>query len=90
MMRVIGKINSSYSINDIHFFWFLANPLYDKLTISRAAHIQKYNPVEYACKSIRLKRQKEKTIITSVKLFNSEETIVSRKKQSFASLIDVD
>ncbi|UJR22793.1 hypothetical protein I4U23_025825 [Adineta vaga] len=61
--------------NPIQMMRIIANPVYDRLTVSRAAHINKLNPSNYDCKLIRLNRQKEKSMNTSVKSFNNEQLI---------------
>ncbi|CAF0888760.1 unnamed protein product [Adineta ricciae] len=53
----------------------IVNPTYDRLTISRAAHMRKVNPLSYDCKLIRLNRRKEKNMNTSVKSSSNEQTI---------------
>ncbi|CAF0770046.1 unnamed protein product [Adineta steineri] len=58
----------------------IANPLYDKLTISRAGHIRKHNSPEYDCKLIRLNRRKEKAMITSPKSSNSEPLSINNNQ----------
>ncbi|CAF1597704.1 unnamed protein product, partial [Rotaria sp. Silwood1] len=55
----------------------IANPVYDKLTFSRAAQIQKHHSDKYCCKSAQLTRPKKNTIPTSNKSLNSEETLIT-------------
>jgi hypothetical protein len=76
MMRIIGTIITSYSSHN-SLFVCLANPVYDKLTISRAAQIRMYKPAGYTRKSVQMNITREKPIITPLKAFNNEETIIT-------------
>jgi hypothetical protein len=55
----------------------LANPLYDKLTLSRAASIRKFNSPEPIQESVQLNRSKERTRITSIKSSDTEQTLTT-------------
>ncbi len=73
MMRIIGKISSTFnSINDFCFDYFLANPVYDQLTIARAANFRKLPLVR---KSVRIAEVKEQTTIPSIKSLNHDEPV---------------
>lgn len=59
-------------MNNFHFDYFLANPVYDQLTIARAANFRKLPLVR---KSVRIAEVKEETTIPSIKSLNHDELV---------------
>jgi hypothetical protein len=74
---------------DLEFFSFIANPVYDRLTISRAAHIRKHNPAEYIRSCTRLSRPKAKSMRTPLKSSNNEPTITTVNSKNQISSVSL-
>jgi len=75
MMRIIGKFIELYLRNNfVISFTYLANPLYDKLTLSRAAQIRTHTPLESIQQSRQLNRSRERSTRTSFKPEDIEQT----------------
>lgn len=77
MMRIIGTEKFTVFFCRTSLLSFLANPVYDKMTISRAAQIQKHPSLISTRKSVRISLSKAKPISTPIKALNSDETTIT-------------
>jgi hypothetical protein len=74
--------------NFVISFTILANPLYDKLTLSRAAQIRKHSSLESIQQSPQLNRSRERTARTPFKPEDIEKTITTVYFLKFIHILD--
>lgn len=75
MMRIIGKVIEEYFRRE--FFALLANPVYDKLTLARAAQIGSHMSSKSARSARQLNRSRERTMIMPLKAHDLEQTTIT-------------